>query len=172
MDVDGDLWISCFTIHELLVGYNKCSFYWGFYIAVGCLVQWMLMTVILLMHGHSAGCCSLWQQGVLQRPLWTTVSSKNKFNKAIYKLCSFYKAHSPASLLHASYDQAWKLESLPPSIFCKQPVYTNVSPCIFTVDAHALVAFLNVTHNCYPLYNRCTYSGLSFLTVPSSFKLT
>jgi len=35
-----------------------------------------------LVDAQSAGCCSLWQQGVLRRSLWRTVSSKNKFNKA------------------------------------------------------------------------------------------
>ena len=49
MDVAGTYGSAVLPFASLLVGYNKCSFYRGFYIAAGRSVQRALKTVALLM---------------------------------------------------------------------------------------------------------------------------
>ena len=77
---------SAVLLFKLLAGYRKFSFHQG--IVAPKLFSGFYNERSRRSLSESAGCCSLWQQGVLRRLLWTTVSSKNKFNKAVSCLAS------------------------------------------------------------------------------------
>jgi len=61
---------SAVLLFKLLVGYNKFNFYQDM-----SRPSFGLMGARdgRLVDAQSAGCCSLWQQGVLRRSLWRTV---------------------------------------------------------------------------------------------------
>ena len=96
------------------------------------LVQQALETVTLLMV-TALGCRSLWQQGVLRRLLWTTVSSKSKFNKTIISCVDSTKLVPQPVCCKLAMWPAWELA-----------VRTHKSPCnIHNSNNNGGLAFYN-----------------------------